>query len=228
MKKALLFVLLAISMTAFGQVRPTVSILGDSYSTFEGFIPKANEIWYFKTPPQNRTDVTKVTQTWWWQVIKDGGYKLGVNNSWSGATISNTGYRDEDYTVRSFTTRDTQLGNPDIILVCGGTNDSWAGVKMGEYQYKDWTRGDLYYFRPAMAKLLVDLSEHYPNVPVYFILNSDLRKEVNESVETVCKHYNVPVIKLHDIDKQNGHPSIKGMKAFADQVLAVIGKAKVQ
>lgn len=30
--------------------KPAVSILGDSYSTFEGYIePKTNEMWYFKT-----------------------------------------------------------------------------------------------------------------------------------------------------------------------------------
>ena len=33
-----------------------------------------------------------------------------------------------------------------------------------------------------------------------------------------------PVIALHDIDKKNGHPSIKGMRSFDDQVLKVIKK----
>lgn len=221
MKKILLFFLLAVCMTAVGQVKQTVSILGDSYSTFEGFIPEGNAIWYFASP-QKRTDVTKVEETWWWQVISKGGYKLGVDESWSGATICNTGYDDKDYTERSFVTRSTRLGSPDIILICGATNDSWAGVKMGDYQYSDWKRADLYYFRPAMAKLLDNIRLHYPNVKVYFILNTELRKEINESVETICKHYNVPLIKLHDIEKQNGHPNIKGMKSFADQVLEAI------
>lgn len=224
MKKTLLFLLLTISMTALGQIRPTVAILGDSYSTFEGFIPKENKVWYFKTPPKDRTDVTKVEQTWWWQVIKEGGYKLGVNNSWSGATVCNTGYNDNDATNFSFVTRSTNLGNPDIILICGGTNDSWANSPIGDYKYEGWKRADLFCFRPAMAKMLEDISERYPNVQVYFILNSELKKEVNESVDTICKHYNVPVIKLHDIDKKNGHPTIKGMKAFAEQVLEKVKK----
>lgn len=221
MKKTILFFLLIFSLTSMAQVKPAVTILGDSYSTFEGFIPEGNEIWYFASP-QKRTDVSKVEQTWWWQVISKGGYRLCKNESWSGATICNTGYNDEDYTNRSFVTRSTRLGCPDLILICGATNDSWCGAKVGDYQYKDWKRGDLYYFRPAMAKMLDNIRLHYPNVPVYFILNSELRKEINESVEVICKHYNIPLIKLHDIDKQNGHPTIKGMKAIADQVLSGI------
>lgn len=226
MKRILLFFFLTLTLTTWGQIKPTISILGDSYSTYEGFIPKENEIWYF-AKPQKRTDVTSVKQTWWWQVIKEGGYKLGVNDAWSGATICNTGYNDEDYTPRSFVTRSAQLnklGDPDIILICGGTNDSWAGAKMGEYEYKNWKRADLYYFRPAMAKMFDNLLKHYPNVQLYFILNTELRDEVNKSAETICKHYNIPMIKLHDIDKKTGHPSIKGMRAFADQVLQALKK----
>ena len=226
MKKTFtLLCLLAVSLLqAVAQVRPTVAVLGDSYSTFEGFIPKGNAIWYFNPAHKDMTDVESVEQTWWWQVIKNGGYKMGVVNAYSGATICNTGYRDEDYSDRSFVTRDHDLGCPDIILICGATNDSWAGVKMGNYQYGDWRRADLYYFRPAMAKMLSDIRQHYPNVDVYFILNSDLKDDINKSVDEVCRHYDVPVIKLKNIDKKNGHPSVKGMKSFAEQVLSVLKK----
>ena len=54
------------------------------------------------------------------------------------------------------------------------------------------------------------------------MLNSELREEINESMRTVCQHYNVQLIELHDIDKQNGHPSISGMKAICDQLLEAI------
>ena len=75
-----------------------------------------------------------------------------------------------------------------------------------------------------MAKMLNDIKQHYPNVDVYFILNTELKKEINESVQEVCKHYDVPVIKLEDIDKKSSHPSVKGMKAIAQQVLKFIKK----
>ena len=83
-------------MPLLAQVKQTVAVLGDSYSTFEGFIPKGYATWY-TTAVQKATDVNKVEQTWWWQVIKEGGYKMGNINSYSGSTICNTGYRDEDY-----------------------------------------------------------------------------------------------------------------------------------
>lgn len=219
----LLLIVLAVLPTV-AQVKPTVAVLGDSYSTFAGFIPNGNACWYNSPADHKRTDVTKVEQTWWWQVANDGGYKLGTIESYSGATICNTGYRDEDYSDRSFVTRCTNLGNPDIILVCGATNDSWANSPIGDYKYANWKRVDLYFFRPAMAKMLNDIKQHYPNVDVYFILNTELKKEINESVQEVCKHYDVPVIKLEDIDKKSSHPSVKGMKAIAQQVLKFIKK----
>lgn len=211
-------------LSAAAQVKPTVAILGDSYSTFQGFLPEGHAVWYKVPANPEHTDVTKVEQTWWWQVVKEGGYKLGTVNSYSGATICNTGYKDEDYTDRSFLTRATKLGNPDIILVCGGTNDSWANSPIGEYKYDNWTRADLYSFRPAMAKMLNTLQEHYPNVEVYFILNSGLKDEINESVEQICRYYNVPLVKLKDIDKTKNHPNVKGMKSFAQQVLKAMKK----
>lgn len=226
MKKYIfLFCLLSIIlMPTAAQVKPTVAVLGDSYSTFEGFIPQGNEVWYHVPADLKHTDVTKVEQTWWWQVIKEGGYKKGMINSYSGATICYTGYNDADYSARSFITRATNLGNPDIILICGATNDSWCGAPVGNYKYENWKRADLYTFRPAMAKLLNDIQEYYPGVAVYFILNSELREDINASVLEICKHYQIPVIKLHDIDKISGHPSVKGMKSFAQQVLKVIKK----
>lgn len=222
--RLLLSLIVLVVLPSVAQVKPTLAVLGDSYSTFAGFIPKGNACWYNSPADHKRTDVTKVEQTWWWQVANEGGYKLGAIESYSGATICNTGYRDEDYSDRSFVTRCTNLGNPDIILICGATNDSWANAPIGDYKYANWKRVDLYFFRPAMAKMLNDVKLHYPNVEVYFILNTELKKEINESVLEVCKHYDVPVIELVDIDKKSSHPSVKGMKSIALQVLKFIKK----
>ena len=201
---------------------PSISILGDSYSTFEGYVtPSTNEMWYYEEPG-NRTDVRDVTQTWWWLVAKEAGYKLCVNNSYSGSTIGYRGYDGNDYSDRSFLTRMDHLGNPDVILIFGATNDSWAGEAVGDYKYEAWQKGDFYTFRPAMAYLLDHVTKRYPNVKVYFLLNSELREDINESCKTICDHYNVPCIVLHDIHKINGHPSVKGMRAIADQVKQAI------
>jgi len=205
----------------------TVAILGDSYSTYEDYLtPDTNAVWYKKTFDKKRTDVADVTQTWWWQVVKEGGFKLGQNNSFSGATICYTGYRDEDYKDRSFVTRLTNLGCPDIIFVFGGTNDSWCGAQVGEYKYEDFRRADLYFYRPALACLFSEMQKRYPNVEIYFILNSELRDDITSSTLTICKHYAIPCIQLHDIDKMANHPSIKGMRAIADQVLAELKRLR--
>ena len=116
--------------TAMAQAKPSVSILGDSYSTFEGYLtPDTMDIWYFENKQDpRRTDVKSVGETWWMQLIKKKNWKLELNNSWSGSTICYTGYGDEDYRLRSFITRVPALGCPDIILIFGGTNDSWSNA----------------------------------------------------------------------------------------------------
>ena len=77
-------------------------------------------------------------------------------------------------------------------------------------------------FRPALACLLDTLQKRYPDATIYSILNSELREEINESMRVVCRHYGIQLIELHDIEKQNGHPSISGMKSICDQLLEAI------
>lgn len=195
----------------------TFAVLGDSYSTFEGEIPKGNACWYMK-PPHNRNDVTSAKELWWNVLAEMTGLRRGTIEAYSGSTICNRGYDGADYTDRSFMTRVPRLGKCDIILVCGATNDSWAGVPIGEEKESDWTKEDLYTFRPAMCKLLVDLKATYPKAKIYFILNSLLREEINESVRKQCAKQGVGLIELNGIAKVKGHPSVDGMRRFAAQV----------
>lgn len=221
--KRLIVIALACSLyivTALAQSKPCVSILGDSYSTFEGFLtPDTMDIWYFEGKQDaRRTDVKSVGETWWMQLIKKKNWKLEVNNSWSGSTICYTGYGDEDYSRRSFITRVPALGSPDIILIFGGTNDSWSNAPIGEFKYDNWLRADLYTFRPAMACMLARIKERYPTADVYFISNDGLKPEITSSMEQICKYYNVPLIQLNNIDKTAGHPNVKGMTQIAEQL----------
>ena len=212
-----LFCLLSCSLS-FAQSSKSISILGDSYSTFEGYLqPDTNFVWYFASP-KNQTDVTSVRETWWHKFIKENNYRLCVNNSFSGSTICNTGYRKEDYSGRSFITRMKKLGNPDIIFIFGATNDCWAKSPIGENQYENWAKKDLYSFRPALACLLSNMVDYYPNVKIYFILNSELTNEINESTKAICAHYKIDCIELHNIEKKSGHPSIAGMAEISKQI----------
>lgn len=218
MKKVIyLFMLMALTVNASAQVKK-VSILGDSYSTFQGVNPDGYAPFY----PNDRNDVTEVEQTWWSLYIKAMGYELDKNDSWGGTTICNTGYGRRNVASNSFNARVNLLGNPDIIFVFGGTNDAWANSPIGEYKYSDWTDEDCNAFRPALACLFSKLQAQYPKAKIYSILNSELKEDINESSREICKHYGIQLIELQDIEKQNGHPSIKGMQAICDQLIKAI------
>lgn len=221
MKKNTLVIMLVtiISMMSCAQSKK-ISILGDSYSTFGGYIyPETNLAWYNGNDKgKAKNDVENVKQTWWYQLIAQKGDSLEINNSYSGSTVCCTGYHGRDFSDRAFITRVLNLGNPDVILVFGGTNDSWAGAPVGKYTYSDFTKADLYSFRPAFAYMLDRLKAHYPKAKIINITNSGLSDEITQSMQEICRHYGVDNIILHDIDKQSGHPSVAGMKAIADQL----------
>lgn len=224
MRKLYLVIMLLICCN-IGFAQKVVSILGDSYSTFKDYIPQGNLCWYSpETTP--KTDVKSVGETWWNRWLYENKCKLGINNSYSGATICDTGYDKKDYSDRSFVTRLHHLGHPDIIFIMGGTNDSWAGSPIGSYKYQKWTKEDLYYFRPAMAYMLNEIKQLYPRAKTYFLLNCDLKPEINESVKTICKRYYVPCLELKNINKKNGHPTIKGMAEICAQLNAFLKKGK--
>ena len=209
--KKLLLSLLVITSVAISSAQVKVSILGDSYSTFEGWNPKGHRVWY---DFHHRNDVDSVNQTWWYQLIEDNGLQLELNNSYSGATICNTGYNGADFTDRSFLTRSGDLGNnPDIIYVFGGTNDAWAGVPIGNADEKD-----MYKLKPAANAMFRNIKNTYPEALCIAIINSELSDDVVNSIVEACDRENVAYVKLENIDKQNGHPSISGMKQISGQV----------
>ena len=222
MRLKLCILLCLTALTATAQKR-SVSILGDSYSTYERYTtPVTNEQWYVEPWCDDRTDVADVTQTWWYQLCKNRGFKLDTNNSYSGATICYTGYNGEDFTARSFITRAGNLGCPDIILMLGSTNDSWANSPLGEMKWEGYEKADLYNYRPAICYLAKFLTTRYPNTDIYFILNNELKPEIGDAMREVCRHYGLTLIELKDISKKNGHPDIQGMKQIAEQVGAVV------
>ena len=204
----------------------TFSVLGDSYSTFEGLVkPWWAAVWY---SPQSQekfgNDVVTPEQTWWSKLDATDEFALDTNASWSGSTVCNRGYDGKDYSDQAFISRVHNIGNPDILLIFGGTNDAWAKVPLGDYRYSGWIEEDFFTFRPAFAYLLDQLKSLYPEMKIYNILNSELDDEFNRSVDAICDHYAVPCIHLVDIEKQWGHPSSEGVDAIFSQVYEAIKK----
>jgi|SRR5690606_4779255 len=197
-----------------------VSILGDSYSTFANHIVPGNDPWYPHW--DNKNDVVQVEQTWWHQLLQEYDGTMEVNNSYSGATICNTGYGGDNSSWSSFITRMTNLGSPNTIIIMGGTNDAWAGSPIGNYKYSDWTDNDKKSFRPAFAYMLDYLKTNHPNARIINVVNDGLKAEITNSQAEICAHYNVMNIQLQNINKQEGHPSIAGMVSIKNQIADVI------
>lgn len=112
----------------------TISILGDSISTYTGISSGAaasttnstignNDVYY----TAGRFDVYQA-DTWWQQAADALGAKVLVNNAWSGSCV----YQTRSGTVGAYADRCVQLHDdtgansgekPDIIAVYLGTND---------------------------------------------------------------------------------------------------------
>lgn len=203
-----------------------VLIFGDSYSTYEGCIPEGYA-WYYP-----RLDVEDAKDTWWNRFERRTGARLIRNDSWSGSTICHTGYDNVDCSeTSSFLCRfDTLKKNGffekeriDTVLVFGGTNDSWAGVPLGEMQYSSWEKQDLFAFRPAVCRLAHDLNQTLPAAEIVFIVNTDLREEIAAAIKEAAARFDCKCVVLSDIEKQNGHPVKAGMEAICREVCEVLG-----
>lgn len=233
MKRLLLALIVATMMTSCVKdpVQPQdihFSILGDSYSTFEGYVdPESNDVWHYAD-----IGVTDVSQMWWHKVATTMEWSMERNNSFSGSLICN--FSDFDggnyYERHSFLKRMDDLGNPDVIFILGGTNDVWQDAPFGDFVYADWTEEQLCSFRPALAYLLDNLKRQYPDAKLYFLLETDpcpggiseeTRQNLIESSHRIASHYNVECIDL-DIHKDWWHPDTKGQDDIARQVLEVL------
>lgn len=211
-------------------MKPNTIIFGDSYSTFEGYIPQGYEIYYSQNP-RPETDVTKVTETWWYQVTEEANLNLLLNNSWSGSTICYTGYENEDcsqsssfiYRLRELIAqgffRDNEIHR---VFVFGGTNDSWADAPLGKAKYENFTEKELYCVLPAICYFFKLLRQTLPKAELYCLINSDLKSEITHTMLEVCQRYNLIPITFPVIDKRSDHPTIQGMHDIREQVLRTL------
>ena len=207
-----------------------ILIFGDSYSTFEGWIPDGYAIYYTK----NRKDepiVYDVKNTWWKRLIDATEATLVQNNSWSGSTIGYTGYNASDNShSSSFIYRFEkhlsegffEKNKIDTLFVFGGTNDSWCNAPLGEFRLGKSEESELFSVLPAIGHFATRLKEALPNTRIVFIGNCGIKEVVTDALARACEHYGFKYIALNNIDKISSHPTELGMAQICEQILASI------
>lgn len=136
----------------------TLSILGDSISTFSGYIPSGNASYY----PSGT--VQAVTDTWWKKLIDALQMTLLVNNSWSGSRVTTT----NGEISAGCMTRCQNLGtSPDVIIVWMGINDFNNEVALGTYDGKSAIPSTTTTFREAYGIMLNKILAAYKTAEVW-------------------------------------------------------------
>lgn len=202
-------------------------IFADSYSTFKDFIP-FGYLTYYSEENENQTNVTKVSDTWWHQVMTEKNLNLVLNDSWSGSTIAYTGYDNYDCSESSsFIYRLKQLEESgffdkneiDTVFVFGGTNDSVVNSSLGELKYDNFEKSDLYSVIPAICYFFKTLKSILPDAKIYCLVNNEINYKITNAFTSVCDKYDITEVTFKKIDKIKGHPTAKGMQDIKNEVL---------
>ncbi len=209
-------------------MKNNVFIMGDSYSTYEGYIPKGYSCYY----SDERTDnpvVRGVEKTWWKLLANENKLNIILNDSFSGSTICNT-VRETLTVESSFISRIDKYiteklfaeNKINTMFIFGGTNDSWIDAPVGNLKYADWTGDELKCVLPAFCYLISRAKEVVEDVIV--IINTDLKQEITKGFIEACEKMKVGYLYLNEIDKENGHPTELGMKQISDQIKEYLHK----
>ena len=176
-------------------INKRLSILGDSISTFSGFIPSGNATYY----PSG--DVQSVNDTWWKKVIDALNLRLDTNNSWSGSRVTTT---NGDSSAGCMT-RCENLGSPNIIIVYMGINDFNNRVVIGEYTGHSSIPSDTTIFASAYSIMLNKILTKYKSAKVYVCTLTDEERnlaegfpEINGNGDTI-NDYNNAIKNIADI-----------------------------
>lgn len=230
----------------------TVSIMGDSISTFRGYIPEG----YYEFFPENGL-VSDVDDTWWKRILDEKGWTLCVNGSSSGATCvgDSTGKDDPQCGCNEF--RTGGLGGPDgaapdIIIVYMGTNDLLQSIPLGDNDgTKPVPEGEVSLFGDAYTLMLDKLQAKYPSSRIYCCTITQIgtyghgtpfvemvngegltAADYSARIAQIAGNKNLPVIdlygcgiavkNLHNTTADGVHPTPEGMEYIAKAVGKVL------
>lgn len=158
----LLGILLWLSGSTKAQVKDSITfaIMGNSISTYYGYIPAGYKVFY--TEDREKKYGIQVGDTWWMQLSRLSGLTFLANASWSGSRVScDLLDSDAPFVSNARVAAVGRAGVPDLIFIMGGTND-WNQAKLPLGNYSTDTFTDSLTFRGAYAMLLHKLSTRYP------------------------------------------------------------------
>lgn len=178
----------------------TISIQGDSISTFAGTITDGNATYY----SASHKFVNSIDATWWGLLINECRMRLIRNDAWSGSRISGTGNNAMCSVARCSNIRhinstvDTyQYGAPEIIVVMAGTNDVSGNVEMGTAD------GAVTTYMGAFKTMLANLKSQCRNAKIvvfqlyrgnvldYANSGGKYQYEYQEAMANLCRRYGV-------------------------------------
>lgn len=187
----------------------TISIQGDSISTFAGTITDGNATYY----SASHKFVNSIDATWWGLLINECRMRLIRNDAWSGSRISGTGDNAMCSVARCSnikhinSTVDTyQYGAPEIIVVMAGTNDVSGNVKMGTAD------GAVTTYMGAFKTMLANLKSQCRNAKIvvfqlyrgnvldYANIGGKHQYEYQEAMANLCRRYGVYYIGPEHFD----------------------------
>lgn len=187
----------------------TISIQGDSISTFAGTITDGNATYY----SASHKFVNSIDATWWGLLINECRMRLIRNDAWSGSRISGTGDNAMCSVARCSnikhinSTVDTyQYGVPEIIVVMAGTNDVSGNVEMGTAD------GAVTTYMGAFKTMLANLKSQCRNAKIvvfqlyrgnvldYANSGGKHQYEYQEAMANLCRRYGVYYIGPEHFD----------------------------
>ena len=177
----------------------TISIQGDSITTFAGTITDGNAAYY----SVNHKYVNTIDATWWGLLVNECRMRLIRNDAWSGSRISGAGASAMNNTARCAALKNVnskvdtyQFGAPEIIVIMAGTNDVSGNVALGEIGSTDVTN-----YIGAFTMMLRNIKTQCRNSKIvvfqlyrgnnydYANTGGTHQYEYQEAMEKVCKIY---------------------------------------
>ena len=197
-----------------------VSIIGDSITTYSGYLPTG----YYSRYPDGT--VTDVDQTWWMEMIKFSGATLEINASYRGSCSSNykagtspgSGYIDyPDFYDRCNT---NLLGNPDVIIIALGTNDSANSVAIGDFDYTtSYLSLSESTFATSYIKGIKTLQNIYPNAEIICVALA-MKNAYATAIKDIAGNLGCAFAYAGDYRTESGsHPGASGMKEISLKVM---------